>query len=168
MHKDSTALRLRGYSFALCHSVLLLFPGTASNVLQKVDVRLVSEESCIRSYGHLVTPRMLCAGYRNGRKDACQVQRNTSCMCFELWQQKWIKWLKIKKQVELRMSNTTLSTSSPQLYTLFPLQPAVLLFCQSHHSRLKYLYLHLKKEEWTVKRGPGFGLLGGDTAQVCM
>lgn len=96
MHKDSTALWLTGYSFALCHSVLLLFPGTASNVLQKVDVRLVSEESCIRSYGHLVTPRMLCAGYRNGRKDACQVQRNTSCMCFELWQQKWIKWLKSK------------------------------------------------------------------------
>lgn len=76
----------------------------------------------------------------------------------------------MKKQVELRMANTTLSTSSPQLYTLFPLQPAVLLFCQSHYSRLKYLYLHLKKEERTkqAKRGPGFGLLGGDTTQVCM
>lgn len=57
-----------------------LFPltssGRSNNVLQKVDVRLVSEEACARSYGHLVTPRMLCAGYRSGEKDACQVQRN--------------------------------------------------------------------------------------------
>lgn len=50
--------------------------GTTSNVLQKVDVRLVSEEDCVRSYGYLVTPRMLCAGYRIGEKDACQVQKN--------------------------------------------------------------------------------------------
>ncbi|XP_039859869.1 transmembrane protease serine 6 [Simochromis diagramma] len=57
--------------------------GTASNVLQKVDVRLVSEESCIRSYGHLVTPRMLCAGYRNGRKDACQGDSGGPLVCQE-------------------------------------------------------------------------------------
>ena len=50
--------------------------GSASNLLQKVDVRLVSEEACVRSYGPLVTPRMLCAGYRSGDKDACQVHRN--------------------------------------------------------------------------------------------
>lgn len=43
-------------------------------MLQKVDVRLVSEEACFRSYGYMVTPRMLCAGYRSGEKDACQVQ----------------------------------------------------------------------------------------------
>lgn len=49
--------------------------GKVSNVLQKVDVRLVSEEACIRSYGHMVTPRMLCAGYRSGEKDACQVRQ---------------------------------------------------------------------------------------------
>uniref|UniRef100_A0A665T3S9 Peptidase S1 domain-containing protein n=1 Tax=Echeneis naucrates TaxID=173247 RepID=A0A665T3S9_ECHNA len=46
--------------------------GRSSNVLQKVDVHLVSEEACVRSYGYLVTPRMLCAGYRDGGKDACQ------------------------------------------------------------------------------------------------
>uniref|UniRef100_A0A3B4FJL6 Vitamin K-dependent protein C n=1 Tax=Pundamilia nyererei TaxID=303518 RepID=A0A3B4FJL6_9CICH len=56
---------------------------TQSNVLQKVDVRLVSEESCIRSYGHLVTPRMLCAGYRNGRKDACQGDSGGPLVCQE-------------------------------------------------------------------------------------
>lgn len=49
-------------------------------MLQKVDVLLVSEEACIRSYGGLVTPRMLCAGYRSGAKDACQVLRKTSML----------------------------------------------------------------------------------------
>lgn len=50
-------------------------PGAVSNTLQKVDVRLVSEEACVRSYGYIITPRMLCAGYRRGGKDACQVGR---------------------------------------------------------------------------------------------
>uniref|UniRef100_A0A3B3V6E1 Transmembrane serine protease 6 n=1 Tax=Poecilia latipinna TaxID=48699 RepID=A0A3B3V6E1_9TELE len=61
--------------------------GGANNVLQKVDVRLVSEEACVRSYGYLVTPRMLCAGYRSGGKDACQVQtykHNTKCLLTNL------------------------------------------------------------------------------------
>ncbi|CAJ1053336.1 transmembrane protease serine 6 [Xyrichtys novacula] len=57
--------------------------GKASNVLQKVDVRLVSEESCVRSYGHLVTPRMLCAGYRTGGKDACQGDSGGPLVCQE-------------------------------------------------------------------------------------
>lgn len=52
-------------------------PGPASNALQMVDVRLVSEEVCLRTYGHLITPRMLCAGFRAGEKDACQVWRET-------------------------------------------------------------------------------------------
>lgn len=63
---------------SLFHLFPLTSSGRASNVLQKVDVRLVSEEACVRSYGHLVTPRMLCAGYRSGEKDACQVQTNTN------------------------------------------------------------------------------------------
>ncbi|XP_041789856.1 transmembrane protease serine 6 [Chelmon rostratus] len=57
--------------------------GSSSNVLQKVDVRLVSEEACIRSYGHLVTPRMLCAGYRSGDKDACQGDSGGPLVCQE-------------------------------------------------------------------------------------
>ena len=48
-------------------------PGEGSIALQMVGVRVVSEESCARSYGNLVTPRMLCAGYRQGGRDACQV-----------------------------------------------------------------------------------------------
>lgn len=63
-------------SLSPTQSHLFASSGKASNVLQKVDVRLVSEEACIRSYGHLVTPRMLCAGYRSGEKDACQVKSN--------------------------------------------------------------------------------------------
>uniref|UniRef100_A0A8C2Z6M4 Peptidase S1 domain-containing protein n=1 Tax=Cyclopterus lumpus TaxID=8103 RepID=A0A8C2Z6M4_CYCLU len=55
----------------------------ASNVLQKVDVRLVSEEACVRTYGHLVTPRMLCAGYRSGDKDACQGDSGGPLVCQE-------------------------------------------------------------------------------------
>ncbi|XP_037327817.2 transmembrane protease serine 6 [Pungitius pungitius] len=57
--------------------------GIASNVLQKVDVRLVSEEACVRTYGHLVTPRMLCAGYRSGDKDACQGDSGGPLVCQE-------------------------------------------------------------------------------------
>ncbi|AWP05217.1 hypothetical protein SMAX5B_011328 [Scophthalmus maximus] len=57
--------------------------GRASNVLQKVDVRLVSEEECVQSYGRLVTPRMLCAGYRSGEKDACQGDSGGPLVCQE-------------------------------------------------------------------------------------
>uniref|UniRef100_A0A8C7HBL1 Vitamin K-dependent protein C n=1 Tax=Oncorhynchus kisutch TaxID=8019 RepID=A0A8C7HBL1_ONCKI len=53
------------------------------NVLQKVDVRLVSEEACFRSYGYMVTPRMLCAGYRSGEKDACQGDSGGPLVCQE-------------------------------------------------------------------------------------
>ncbi|XP_047434013.1 transmembrane protease serine 6 isoform X2 [Mugil cephalus] len=57
--------------------------GKASNLLQKVDVRLVSEEACVRSYGHTVSPRMLCAGYRSGEKDACQGDSGGPLVCQE-------------------------------------------------------------------------------------
>ncbi|XP_007231264.3 transmembrane protease serine 6 isoform X2 [Astyanax mexicanus] len=57
--------------------------GSPSNVLQKVDVRLVSEEACVRSYGYIITPRMLCAGYRSGGKDACQGDSGGPLVCQE-------------------------------------------------------------------------------------
>ncbi|XP_041725627.1 transmembrane protease serine 6 [Coregonus clupeaformis] len=57
--------------------------GSPSNVLQKVDVRLVSEDACFRSYGYMVTPRMLCAGYRSGEKDACQGDSGGPLVCQE-------------------------------------------------------------------------------------
>nr|XP_055069578.1 transmembrane protease serine 6 [Misgurnus anguillicaudatus] len=57
--------------------------GGASDVLQKVDVRLVSEQACVRSYGYAITPRMICAGYRSGGKDACQGDSGGPLVCQE-------------------------------------------------------------------------------------
>ncbi|XP_061883388.1 transmembrane protease serine 6 [Entelurus aequoreus] len=57
--------------------------GQTGVVLQKVDVHLVGEEVCARSYGHLVTPRMLCAGYRSGGKDSCQGDSGGPLVCQE-------------------------------------------------------------------------------------
>ncbi|KAG7486041.1 transmembrane protease serine 6 [Solea senegalensis] len=57
--------------------------GSASNVLQKVNVPLVSQEDCILSYGQLLTPTMLCAGYRSGEKDACQGDSGGPLVCQE-------------------------------------------------------------------------------------
>lgn len=36
-------------------------------------MELVSQDLCSEAYRYQVTPRMLCAGYRKGKKDACQV-----------------------------------------------------------------------------------------------
>lgn len=47
--------------------------GPSSSTLQKVDVQLVPQDLCSEAYRYQVTPRMLCAGYRKGKKDACQV-----------------------------------------------------------------------------------------------
>lgn len=42
------------------------------NLLQKVDVPLVSAASCNKSYANKITDRMICAGYTTGGKDSCQ------------------------------------------------------------------------------------------------
>jgi trypsin len=42
------------------------------NLLQKVDVPLVTEKDCNQSYKNDITERMLCAGYPQGGKDSCQ------------------------------------------------------------------------------------------------
>lgn len=39
-------------------------------------MQLVPQDLCSEAYRYQVTPRMLCAGYRKGKKDACQV---TTC-----------------------------------------------------------------------------------------
>ncbi|XP_053112433.1 transmembrane protease serine 6 isoform X2 [Hemicordylus capensis] len=46
--------------------------GPTSNILQKADVQLVQQDICSEAYHYLVTPRMLCAGYPDGKNDACQ------------------------------------------------------------------------------------------------
>ncbi|KAJ0051132.1 hypothetical protein NL108_014592, partial [Boleophthalmus pectinirostris] len=57
--------------------------GSVSNVLQKVDVQLLSEEACVGSYGPLISPRMLCAGYVGGQKDSCQGDSGGPLVCEE-------------------------------------------------------------------------------------
>ncbi|XP_063094544.1 transmembrane protease serine 6 isoform X1 [Cavia porcellus] len=57
--------------------------GPTSNVLQKVDVRLVAQDLCNEAYHYQVTPRMLCAGYRKGKKDACQGDSGGPLVCRE-------------------------------------------------------------------------------------
>lgn len=42
------------------------------DLLQKVDVPLVTHESCNKSYYGQITDRMLCAGFPKGGKDSCQ------------------------------------------------------------------------------------------------
>lgn len=60
--------------------LVLYFSGHISNVLQKVDVQLIQQNICSEAYHYMITPRMLCAGYSQGKKDACQVTE-------ELWDQ---------------------------------------------------------------------------------
>ena len=48
--------------------------GFLSQTLQEVEVRIWSNYECrSTSYGPLVTDNMLCAGYKAGNKDSCQV-----------------------------------------------------------------------------------------------
>ncbi|NXH16381.1 TMPS6 protease, partial [Bucco capensis] len=46
--------------------------GHSSNVLQKLEVQLIPQDICSEAYHYMISPRMLCAGYHKGKKDACQ------------------------------------------------------------------------------------------------
>uniref|UniRef100_A0A8C6S8L4 Vitamin K-dependent protein C n=1 Tax=Neogobius melanostomus TaxID=47308 RepID=A0A8C6S8L4_9GOBI len=54
-----------------------------SETLQKVAVQLRSEDDCVDSYGPLISPRMMCAGYSEGQKDACQGDSGGPLVCQE-------------------------------------------------------------------------------------
>ncbi len=45
--------------------------GLVSYDLQQVELPIVSEEECTSSMGRMITENMLCAGFREGGKDAC-------------------------------------------------------------------------------------------------
>lgn len=48
----------------------------SSNILQKVDVPIISNEDC-KEMGYApekITDNMICAGYKEGQQDACQVR----------------------------------------------------------------------------------------------
>ncbi|NWS98955.1 TMPS6 protease, partial [Mionectes macconnelli] len=57
--------------------------GHISNVLQKVDVQLIQQNICSEAYHYVITPRMLCAGYYKGKKDACQGDSGGPLACKE-------------------------------------------------------------------------------------
>ncbi|CAH0553081.1 unnamed protein product [Brassicogethes aeneus] len=46
--------------------------GNLANVLQMVQIPIVSTEACKQAYGEDITERMICAGYTEGGKDSCQ------------------------------------------------------------------------------------------------
>ncbi|RXM92506.1 D(2) dopamine receptor A [Acipenser ruthenus] len=52
----------------------LLYAGPISPVLREGQVQLINSTVCSRVdvYGNYITPRMLCAGYMDGRTDSCQ------------------------------------------------------------------------------------------------
>ena len=48
--------------------------GSASPLLKSVTVKMVGKEECRKAYSaNAITDRMICAGTREGGKDACQV-----------------------------------------------------------------------------------------------
>lgn len=44
------------------------------NRLQCLDVPILSDEDCDRAYPGMITRRMMCAGYMDGGRDACNVR----------------------------------------------------------------------------------------------
>ncbi|XP_078387724.1 transmembrane protease serine 6 [Cetorhinus maximus] len=57
--------------------------GSVANVLQKVDIKLVDQSTCNKAYSYTITPRMICAGYDEGKKDSCQGDSGGPLVCKE-------------------------------------------------------------------------------------
>nr|XP_005556541.1 PREDICTED: coagulation factor XI isoform X2 [Macaca fascicularis] len=58
------------------------------NTLQKAKIPLVTNDECQKRYrGHIITHKMICAGYREGGKDACKGDSGgpLSCKHNEVW-----------------------------------------------------------------------------------
>ncbi|XP_020836212.1 plasma kallikrein-like isoform X2 [Phascolarctos cinereus] len=65
------------------------FTGTIQNTLQKVRIPLVPIEECRKKYiQHKVTDQMVCAGYKEGGKDACKGDSGGPLSCYQngVWQ----------------------------------------------------------------------------------
>lgn len=62
--------KYKGYFFPL---------GSSQNHLRQAQVDLIDTQTCNepQSYNGAITPRMLCAGFLKGKRDACQVHSLT-------------------------------------------------------------------------------------------
>ncbi|PWA20948.1 hypothetical protein CCH79_00007124, partial [Gambusia affinis] len=45
--------------------------GSLTNLLQKAAVNIIDQEDCQLSYGNVLTPSMMCAGFMEGGRDTC-------------------------------------------------------------------------------------------------
>ncbi|XP_047199102.1 transmembrane protease serine 9 [Hippoglossus stenolepis] len=45
--------------------------GSLTNLLQKAAVKIIEQADCQQSYGNVLTPNMMCAGYMEGGRDTC-------------------------------------------------------------------------------------------------
>ena len=70
-------LRLQSYFYIyLIASFWCCLSGKIQNTLQKANIPLISNEECQKSYrDYKITKQMICAGYKEGGKDACKVMR---------------------------------------------------------------------------------------------
>jgi hypothetical protein len=67
---------------------------SASDVLRQVSVPLVSHRTCTFSYGlltGLISPRMMCAGYRTGGRDSCNGDSGGPLMVYHEPENAWVQ-----------------------------------------------------------------------------
>ncbi|XP_015999395.2 plasma kallikrein isoform X1 [Rousettus aegyptiacus] len=56
--------------------------GEIQNILQKANIPLVTNEECQKRYGYYeITKQMICAGYKEGGKDACKGDSGGPLVC---------------------------------------------------------------------------------------
>ncbi|XP_071983439.1 transmembrane protease serine 6 isoform X2 [Engystomops pustulosus] len=55
--------------------------GPTSDYLQKTDLKIISQDICSDLYHYQISPRMFCAGYSDGTKDACQGDSGSPLVC---------------------------------------------------------------------------------------
>ncbi|KAI4529679.1 hypothetical protein MG293_020357 [Ovis ammon polii] len=73
-----------GYSLRLCKRGDSR--GKIQNTLQKANIPLISNEECQKSYrDYKITKQMICAGYKEGGKDACKLALGTFSRERRLW-----------------------------------------------------------------------------------